>query len=96
MKKAELDQVKLEITNSISTAIAPVAQSVNELTSIVKLHQQTIHGPNGDNGLCGDVKALKVVAEDYKVKKGQLVLVAAAIGGAVSWAAKIIPNPFAK
>lgn len=89
MKKAELDQMKSVVTNTIHEAIQPIRDELIQ-------HRQTLYGVSGDNGVCGDIKKLKEVAEDYKVKKGQLVLVAAAIGGAVSWVAKIIPNPFTK
>ena len=89
MKKADLDQVKLVVRDAVHEVMEPVNENIRKLN-------QSVYGVNGDNGLCGSVKALNLVAEDYKVKKGQLVLIAAAIGGAVSWVAKIIPNPFAK
>jgi hypothetical protein len=86
MKKADLDQVKYVVHDAVHEAIKPLRESHEELAGIVALHRQTLYGPTGENGLCGDMKTVKSITEDYKINKGKaavLVAVAGSVFGAI-------------
>jgi hypothetical protein len=89
MTKSEMTHITGAIEGAVFKAVQPIHDELAK-------HRQTLYGPGGDNGLCGEMKQMRVVAEDYKIYKGKLATIGAigavifgAVGGLVSKIIKI-------
>jgi hypothetical protein len=59
---------KLVIESSINSAMKPMTDKVVDSEMSIQELQQTVYGPNRDNGLNGDMKSVKRSIEGFNMK----------------------------
>jgi hypothetical protein len=80
MSEDEKQIMVLTIRQAVSDSMAPIMTRVGALEVDSAKHEQTIYGPNHDNGLVGDNKKLKEQMGEMRAFKAQVVALAGAAG----------------
>jgi len=75
---------KLLIEGSINTAMKPVMDKLTDDALQLQKLEQSVYGPNGDNGLTGDMKSVKRKIEGFNTKIAWITGIGSGISIAIS------------
>jgi hypothetical protein len=68
LNEEDKEYFKLVIESSINSAMKPMTDKVVDSEMNIQELQQTVFGPNRDNGLNGDMKSVKRSIEGFNMK----------------------------
>jgi len=86
MQFSEDDRIILKalMKDAANEANEALHTKIDKMNTKVQNHDQTLYGPEGNNGLNGDVKYIKKKINEFDGYKKQAIAIAAGVGAVVS------------